>query len=164
MLNIFIKLDVPKQIDDRVVLTFDSRQKSRLRVTLVSGEDAALFLERGNILRGGDLLEAEDGKVIEVVAAKQQVMKVTADSHETLMKAAYHLGNRHVPLEVGNGWLLLEQDHVLKEMLIGLGVSVSDEELPFEPEAGAYGGGHRHHDDSGSPSIRPPSRILKNAR
>jgi len=160
MLNIFIKLDEIKKADDALVLPFDLRQKSRIRVTLKSGLEAAVMLERGNILRGGDLLQAENGKIIEIIAAEQAVMKVTAPDAQALTRAAYHLGNRHVPLQVGDGWLRLEQDHVLKEMLLGLGVTVVDENAPFEPEAGAYGGGHRHSNDD-APSIRPPARLLR---
>lgn len=72
------------------------------------------------------------------------------------MRAAYHLGNRHVPLQIGEGWLRLEQDYVLRDMLLGLGMQVSEVEAPFEPEAGAYGGGHRHHhDDDGLQALHP---------
>ena len=90
----------------------------------------------------------------------EPVMLVTADTPHRLMLATYHLGNRHVPLQIGDGWLKLEQDHVLKEMLIGLGVHAVYQNSPFEPEAGAYGGGHRHHHDDDAVSfIRPPSRL-----
>lgn len=162
MLGISKKIETASQIDDQLVLPFDRRQKSRLRVVLASGSEAALLLERGTILRGGDLLQADDGRVVEVVAADQPVLLVQADSAEGLMRAAYHLGNRHVPLQVGTGWLRLEQDHVLQEMLLGLGMRVSGELAPFEPEAGAYGGGHRHgHDADDGPSIRSPARLRK---
>jgi urease accessory protein len=135
-------------IDDVVALSFDLRQKSRIRVTLQSGTEAALFMERGTILRGGDYLKADTGEVIEVVAADQSVMQVTATNAHALTRAAYHLGNRHVPLEIGDGWLKLESDYVLKDMLIGLGVQVEELQAPFEPESGAYsGGGHHHHHD-----------------
>jgi len=149
-------------VDDYLELPFDLRQKSRLRVTLKSGLEAALMLDRGTILRGGDLLRAEDGKVVKIIAAEQPVHDVVADTQQALMCAAYHLGNRHVPLQVGDGWLRLEQDHVLKEMLLGLGMKVTEKNAPFEPEAGAYGGGHRHSHDDG-PSIRPPLRVLRHA-
>ncbi|BCM26020.1 urease accessory protein UreE [Methyloradius palustris] len=147
MLNITQRLTGLHQIDDQLLLPFDLRQRSRLRVTLQSGLEAALMLDRGTILRGGDLLKAEDGRVVQIVAANEPVTRVTASNQQALMGAAYHLGNRHVPLQVGDGWLLLEQDHVLKDMLVGLGMTLTDEQAPFEPEAGAYGGGHRHHDD-----------------
>lgn len=159
MLGISKKIESASQVDDQLVLPFDRRQKSRLRVELASGTEAALLLERGTVLRGGDLLQAEDGRVVQVVAADEPVLLVTAETAQQLMRAAYHLGNRHVPLEVGNGWLRLEQDHVLQEMLLGLGVQVEGQMAPFEPEAGAYGGGHRHHHGDDAPSIRPPARL-----
>lgn len=155
MLSISTKLEQTGNevnIDDEVALSFDLRQKSRLRVTLLSGNEAALYMQRGTILRGGDLLQADNGAIIAVIAANQAVMAVTADSATALTRAAYHLGNRHVPLEVGDGWLKLETDPVLKDMLIGLGVSVAELQAPFEPESGAYAGGghHHHHDDDHS--------------
>ncbi len=150
------------QIDDQLVLPFDLRKKSRLRVTLKSGAEAAVILDRGTILRGGDLLKAEDGRIVQIVAANQPVTYVTADTQQALMCAAYHLGNRHVPLQVGDGWLRLEQDHVLKEMLIGLGMTTIDQLAPFEPEAGAYGGGHRHdHDEDDNLSRLPSARLRR---
>jgi urease accessory protein len=134
-------------VSDRLELTFDSRQKSRLRAKLASGEEAALLLPRGEILRGGDLVTASDGRVIEVVAVPEKLLHVESSS---LAKAAYHLGNRHVPVQVGDGFLRLAQDHVLEEMLKKLGAKVSHVEAPFEPEAGAYAGGHQHqHDEMG---------------
>lgn len=145
--------------DDTLELPFDLRQKSRLRVKLASGQEAALFLTRGIILRGGDLLKSEDGKVIKIIAAQEPVYDVVAHTPQALMCAAYHLGNRHVPLQVGDGWLRLEQDYVLKEMLVGLGMQITEKNAPFEPEAGAYGGGHRHgSDDDHIANLRPPKR------
>lgn len=145
--------------DDTLVLPFVRRQKSRLRVVLESGDEAALILERGTILRGGDRLKADDGRIVKVEAALEPVLYVTANSPLQLSRAAYHLGNRHVPLQVGEGWLLLEQDHVLQEMLLGLGMKVFEKLSPFEPEAGAYGGGHHHHHaDEEPPLIRAPRK------
>lgn len=164
MLNITQRLpaiNTTHAIDDYLVLPFDLRQKSRLRVTLKSGIEAALMLGRGTILRGGDLLKAEDGKIVQIVAAEQPVTDVKAESQQALMCAAYHLGNRHVPLQVGDGWLRLEQDHVLKEMLVGLGMTTIDQLAPFEPEAGAYGGGHKHHHDDDDNLSRLPSARLR---
>lgn len=164
MLNITQRLpaiDKANLIDDYLILPFDLRQKSRLRVTLKSGIDAALMLDRGTILRGGDLLKAEDDKIVQIVAAEQPVTDVRAETQQALMCAAYHLGNRHVPLQVGDGWLRLEQDHVLKEMLIGLGMITIDQLAPFEPEAGAYGGGHRHNHDEDDNLSRLPSARLR---
>jgi len=153
MLSIQTKLSDQTSLkaEDEVALDFDLRQKSRLRVILKSGREAALKMVRGSILRGGDFLQSDCGVIIKVIAAPQSMMKVTAHTTLALNRAAYHLGNRHVPLQIGDGWLLLEQDSVLKQMLLGLGVEVTDLQAPFEPESGAYGGGHHHaneHDET----------------
>lgn len=131
--------------DEALVLPFELRQKSRLRTRLASGEEVGIFLERGAVLRGGDYLKGNDGRVIRVVAAPETVLKVICSTPLELTRAAYHLGNRHVPVEVGDGWLRLGADHVLANMLCGLGAEVTEEQSPFEPESGAYGGGHHHH-------------------
>ncbi|HUJ86786.1 MAG TPA: urease accessory protein UreE [Burkholderiales bacterium] len=123
-------------------LPFELRQKSRLRTRLVSGEEVALLLPRGGILRGGDLVGASDGRVIEVLAEPEQLLHI--ESAE-LAKLAYHLGNRHVPVQVGKGFLRIAADHVLEQMAHKLGARVSRVEAPFEPEAGAYAGGHGDH-------------------
>lgn len=160
MIHLTERSTVSGHIDDTLELPFDLRQKSRLRVTLASGKEAGLFLTRGTILRGGDLLKSEDGSlVVQIVAAQEPVYNVIAPTPRDLMCAAYHLGNRHVPLQIGDGWLRLEQDYVLRDMLLGLGMQVSEVDAPFEPEAGAYGGGHRHgHDDDDLQSLRPKGR------
>ena len=131
-------------------LPFDLRQKSRLRTTLVDGEDAWLMLPRGEILRGGDKLLANDGRVVEVVSESEDVLHIECANATALARAAYHLGNRHVPVQVGDGFLRIAADHVLAEMLKGLGATLTPMRAPFEPEAGAYGGhagGHHHHSD-----------------
>ncbi len=130
-------------------LPFEQRQKSRLRVTLVSGEEVALVLPRGEILRDGDLVVASDGRIVAIEAAVESVLHVACASSIALARAAYHLGNRHVAVEVGDGFLRLACDHVLEEMLKGLGATLTKIDAPFEPEAGAYGvghygGGHQH--------------------
>jgi urease accessory protein len=129
---------------DQLVLPFELRQKSRLRARLKSGMEVGLFLERGVVLRGADLLLAEDGTVIEVVAASETVSTVRDGDATRLAKAAYHLGNRHVPVEIGAGWLRYGHDHVLDDMVRGMGLAVIVEQAPFEPEAGAYGHSHGH--------------------
>jgi urease accessory protein len=164
MIHLTERIAVSGHIDDTVELPFDLRQKSRLRVKLASGQEAALFLTRGIILRGGDLLKSEDGLdgnsiVVQVVAAQEPVYNVIAQTQRDLMCAAYHLGNRHVPLQIGDGWLRLEEDYVLKDMLIGLGMQVAETVAPFEPEAGAYGGGHRHGLDVDAMSNLRPSNL-----
>jgi urease accessory protein len=131
-----------------LVLPFDARSKSRLRATLDTGEEVALFLPRGTVLRGGDMLVADDGGFIRVEAAPETVLLVTATTALALTRAAYHLGNRHTPVEVGDGYLKLEYDPVLRDMLLRLDVDVAEALMPFEPEAGAYGGGHKHGHDA----------------
>lgn len=163
MIHLTERIAVSGHIDDTLKLPFDLRQKSRLRCKLASGQEAALFLTRGIILRGGDLLksaDAFDGKsiVVQVIAAQEPVYNVIAPTQRDLMCAAYHLGNRHVPLQIGDSWLRLEQDYVLKDMLIGLGMQIAETMAPFEPEAGAYGGGHRHGFDVDAMSnLRQPN-------
>lgn len=132
-----------------LLLSFDLRIRSRLRVRLVSGEDAVLKTERGAVLRGGECLRAEDGRVVRVAAAPEKLMHITCADQFELTRAAYHLGNRHVPVEIGDGYLRIAADHVLGDMLLGLGAKVQQLEAAFEPESGAYGGGHGHHDEAG---------------
>lgn len=142
MIKINLKLDPstdhPRTADRRLVLPFTERSKSRLRAVLDNGEDAGIFLERGSILRGGDLLLADDGRVIEVHAAPESVSTVHTDNGLMLARACYHLGNRHVALQIGPGWLRYQHDHVLDDMLRGFGLDVRVELAPFEPEGGAY--------------------------
>jgi urease accessory protein len=123
----------------QLVLPFEQRQKSRLRTKLSSGEEVGLLLDRGMVLRGGDKLLADDGRVIEVVAASESVSTVICDDPWQLARASYHLGNRHVSLQIGKGWLRYQHDHVLDDMVRGLGLRVATCTAPFEPEAGAYG-------------------------
>ena len=131
--------------DAELPLPFELRQKSRLRTRLASGEEVGLFLDRGAILRDGDCLEAQDGRTVRVVAAPEALMEVASTDARALARAAYHLGNRHTPVEVGDAWLRFAADHVLAEMLRGLGLAVIALFAPFEPEAGAYAAGHLHH-------------------
>jgi len=129
---------------EQLVLDFHTRSKSRLRTRLASGEEASLFLERGRVLRGGDRLLANDGRIIEVVAAEEALLEGRSTDPLLLARAAYHLGNRHVAVQVGSdahgGWLRFAADHVLRDMVAGLGLPVTEIVAPFEPEAGAYSG------------------------
>jgi urease accessory protein len=129
---------------ERLVLPFELRSKTRLRTQLETGEEVGLFLERGSVLRGGDLLEAADGRIVRVVAATEKVMEVHSDSALALARAAYHLGNRHVAVQLETGLLRFARDHVLGEMVRGLGLAVVETHAPFEPEGGAYGGHAAH--------------------
>ncbi len=133
-----------------VELDWDTRQKSRFEATDSTGRLVAVFLARGRIVRGGDVLVAEDGSLIAVRAAAQAIVVVTASARGgplDLLRAAYHLGNRHVPLEVRGDRLQLEPDHVLVALLRRMGLAVEATQGPFEPEAGAYdtaSSGHGH--------------------
>lgn len=128
---------------DRLVLTFEQRQKSRLRARAESGEEVALILERGRLRRGGERVTATDGRVLEIVSAPEKLLHIESGE---IARVAYHLGNRHVPVQVGEGFLRIAEDHVLEEMVKRLGAKVTRVEAPFEPEAGAYeGAGHHHH-------------------
>ena len=137
---------------DSVALAYDERKRSRLKVKLASGAEAGIFLERGDHLHGGDRLAAEDGTaVVEILAAPEKLIEAVADNPLLFARAAYHLGNRHVPVQIlpteNGGNLRFQADHVLAEMVRGLGCKVGETEAPFQPESGAYGGGHQHHGD-----------------
>ncbi|HEX7505291.1 MAG TPA: urease accessory protein UreE [Polyangia bacterium] len=130
-----------------LTLSFEDRRKSRLRTTLDDGREVAVILPRGTILHEGDCLLDEEGKVLVQVKATEQTLSVaqTAD-RQLLARAAYHLGNRHVPLQVDQDWLAYEHDHVLDGLVRQLGLTVTVEHRPFDPEAGGYGHGHGHDD------------------
>ncbi|HEX5655555.1 MAG TPA: urease accessory protein UreE [Polyangiales bacterium] len=128
-----------------ITLIFQDRQRSRLRVSLSTGEAALMLMPRGSVLRGGDTVALSDGRVASIVSAPETVSTVRGRDARSLARAAYHLGNRHMPLEVGDGFLRYLHDHVLDGMVRTLGLQVVVEEASFEPEAGAYGG-HSHHD------------------
>ncbi|WP_352259820.1 urease accessory protein UreE [Psychrobacter sp. TB55-MNA-CIBAN-0194] len=157
------------QTDDYLLLDFDTRQHSRFKATTVAGKSVGIDLPRTGTLKGDDVLINEAGELIQVIAKPQAVTKVTAGDVFTLMKGAYHLGNRHVPLMFDHSFdygdagyaLYFENDHVLAQMLERLGLRVEDASVPFEPETGAYqsGQGHSHghshshaHSDSNSES------------
>jgi len=132
-----------------LTLPYESRTRGRLRVTLDDGTPAGLFLERGGVLRDGDLLASDDGLVVKVRAAPEAVSTVRSSDPLALARAAYHLGNRHVPLQIAPGMLRYRHDHVLDDMVRGLGLDVVSEDAPFEPEAGAYHRSAGHHHDHG---------------
>lgn len=134
-------------VHDQLALTAEERMRSRHRFTTVSGQSVHLNLPRGTVLRDGDLLTnapaADSGKTahsiyIRVIAKPEPVMTVTAASPLLLLRAAYHLGNRHVSLEITSDWLRLSPDPVLEAMLQQLGLFITTEVAPFNPEVGAY--------------------------
>ena len=137
-----------------IELDWDVRQKSRFDTTDSQGRRIGVFLPRGTAVRGGDILVVEDGSLVRVIAAPQTVLRIThCTAHGTpfdLVRAAYHLGNRHVPIELQPDHLKIEPDHVLADMLRAMHLIVNEVQESFEPEGGAYGGhvtndGHSHH-------------------
>ena len=135
-----------------ITLDWDVRQKSRFESTDSAGRQVGVFLQRGQVVRGGDVLVGEDGSLLKVLAAPQAVLRIThCTAHGTpfdLTRAAYHLGNRHVPIELQADHLKIEPDHVLADMLRSMHLIVNEVSESFEPENGAYGehgGGHHHH-------------------
>lgn len=131
------------QAGDTLTLPYEARRKSRLRAKLDSGREVGLFLERGRTLRDGDLLTGPDGTVVRVIAAPEPLSVVRTDRVMLFARACYHLGNRHVALQIEPGKLRYPADPVLDEMVRRLGLDVRQEFLPFEPEPGAYRG-HGH--------------------
>ena len=143
-----------------ITLDWDVRQKSRFESTDSAGRQVGVFLQRGQVVRGGDVLVGEDGSLLKVQAAPQAVLRIThCTAHGTpfdLTRAAYHLGNRHVPIELQADHLKIEPDHVLADMLRAMHLIVHEVNESFEPENGAYGEhgvghqhGHAHDHDHG---------------
>jgi urease accessory protein len=155
-----------------IELDWDIRQKSRFDATDSQGRQIGVFLPRGTPVRGGDVLVAEDGSLVRVIAAPQPVLRIThCTAHGTpfdLTRAAYHLGNRHVPIELRPDHLKIEPDHVLADMLRSMHLIVVAVEEAFEPEGGAYashehshGGGHGHdHGHSHGSSGKGPKPLV----
>lgn len=134
--------------DDTLTLPFELRRKGRLRAISDGGTELGLFLERGRVLMDGDKLVSEDGRVFEVRAGAEPVITAHAPDWPTFTRACYHLGNRHVTLEIGECWLRFAYDHVLEHLAEHLGLRLDRDHVPFHPESGAYHGlgGHHHHD------------------
>ena len=144
---------VPREIQatETVELSFDQREKSRLRVTMANAEEIGIQLKIGTMLSHGDKLALQDGRIVEVIAANESMLEVRAANLTQLARIAYHVGNRHVPLQVEDDHLLMLPDHVLRAMVEGLGGVVAEVRRGFQPESGAYGHSHVHHshDDEG---------------
>jgi len=141
-----------------LILTREERARTRFRARLSDGADAMVLLPRGCVVRPGTRLVAESGELVDVVAASEPLYRVgpSVDSRDPvfdLLRAAYHLGNRHVPVELRPGFVKLERDPVLRDLLLRLNMNVVSTFEPFDPEAGAYGGGHRHDTDVDGGSI-----------
>ncbi|EEW7239368.1 urease accessory protein UreE [Escherichia coli] len=149
MLYLTRRVETPAQTTASVTLPVDMRVKSCIKVTLNDGRQAGLLLPRGLLLRDGDILSNENGdEFIKVIAADEAVSVVRCADPFMLAKACWHLGNRHVPLQIMPGELRYHHDHVLDDMLRQFGLDVDFAHLPFEPEAGAYASkSHAHNHD-----------------
>jgi urease accessory protein len=144
-----------------LVLAFDARKKSRQLARLDSGEEIGILLPPGTILRDGDVIESEDRSLFQIKAAREALMMVTTTDSFLLLRAAYHLGNRHVAIQLQPDRILLQVDSVLKEMLVGLGLTVTIVSEQFTPETGAYGGGHKHgHDETFAEDYAAAQRVF----
>ena len=145
MLETLLSSHDPRQPSDSLTLVFELRRRARLRARLDGGREVGLSLERGLSLKHGDRLMTGDGQlVVEVRARPELLSTVATDDPHLLARAAYHLGNRHVPLQIQPGRLAYQHDHVLDGLMHELGLEVQVVQAPFEPEGGGYSGGHRH--------------------
>jgi urease accessory protein len=131
---------------DTVVLDFDDRHRRRLAMTGTRGLEFLLDLEHAVALRGGDALVREDGRLVEVVAAPEPLVEIRGADPVHLVRIAWHLGNRHLPTQIAGKGLRIRRDHVIEEMVRGLGARVIEIEAPFDPEGGAYAAAHAAHD------------------
>jgi urease accessory protein len=133
---------------DTVVLDFDDRHRRRMAMTGTRGLEFLLDLESAIALRGGDALVLDDGRLVEVVAAPESLAEIRGSDPQHLVRLAWHLGNRHLPTQIMPKGLRIRRDHVIEAMLKGLGARVIEIEAPFDPEGGAYAGGHGHAAES----------------
>jgi urease accessory protein len=131
---------------DTVVLDFDDRHRRRMAMTGTRGLEFLLDLEHAVALRGGDALVLEDGRLVEVVAAPEPLVEIRGADPVHLVRIAWHLGNRHLPTQIAGKGLRIRRDHVIEEMVRGLGARVIEIEAPFDPEGGAYAAAHAAHD------------------
>ena len=141
---------------DTVILNFHDRHRRRMRMTGCNGVDLLLDLERATTLRDGDGLLLEDGSIVSVKASKEPLLSITCDDPIHLARIAWHLGNRHLPTQIDGSRILIRKDHVIADMVTGLGGHCLLVDDIFDPEGGAYGEGggghHHHHDDDGNDS------------
>ena len=142
----------PGQAVAEILLDFDERHRRRIRLRAENGEYLLLDLPKAVAMANGDGLCANDGRWFKIVAKPEKLIEVTASDTLTLMQLSWHLGNRHTPAEVQEGRILIRPDHVLEDMVRGLGGNTKSVEEPFQPEGGAYGEhaqGHHHNHDHG---------------
>ncbi len=148
MIELTDRATAPAVADAVLNLPFETRQRSRFRARLTDGREVAVRVARGQVLRDGMLLTGADGIVVRVAAADEAVSTASHPEPQRLVRAAYHLGNRHVALQIGDGWLRYYADHVLDQISEAVGLAVCHESAPFEPEGGVFDGervgGHEH--------------------
>lgn len=143
----------PERVADTLTLDHEARHRRRIALTAEGGLEFLLDLERATVLDDGDAVKLEDGRLVQIKAAPERLIEVTTENPLRLMKVAWHIGNRHVAAEIGESALYIGFDHVLLEMVRGLGATAREVTRPFRPEKGAYEGGHGHghegHDHDG---------------
>lgn len=136
---------------DKVVLAHDERHLRRKLLTLTHGDQVLVDLPTAVALEQGDVLTLEDGRLVEIVAAEEKLYEITAKDAKHLSRLCWHIGNRHLPAQIEERRILIQRDHVIRDMLTGLGATVTDITEPFSPERGAYHShgdhGHSHHHD-----------------
>jgi urease accessory protein len=149
MLEIYQRLaaDSVDSVDGQLILDHLQREKGRFKTESSAGEEVRVFLERGHTLSIGEVLRSNCGKNLSVIGAVEPVISATCEDWGQFSKACYHLGNRHVKMQIGNRWMRITPDHVLEDMLQQLGLTTKSEQAVFVPEPGAYfqKGGHGHH-------------------
>lgn len=144
-INTRLTADFSGKIDDTLVLDHEARKRGRLRVTSAAGQEVGIFLPRGRDLGVGEVLRSKCGKHLRVAGALESVVTATATDWAAFSRVCYHLGNRHVPLQIGERWVRFKPDHVLEELVTNFGLRLRHENAIFEPEAGAYAKAHAHH-------------------
>jgi urease accessory protein len=164
MLQIHQRIHDHSAANDILVLPFELRCRARFRAVSENGITVGLFLERGHVLDEGDVLISDCGQRFAVKAAAEAVVTATAADLRSFARACYHLGNRHVPLQLGDYWVRFQPDHILEAMVAGFGLALAHAAQPFRPEPGAYsgqGGAHQHaghhdhdHDHNHEPQLR----------
>jgi urease accessory protein len=127
---------------DQVTLSYDERHRRRMRYLAAAGTEFLLDLPRTTVLRGGDGLQLEDGRIILVTAAAEPLLEIRAGDAEQLARLAWHIGNRHLPAQIATGRILIREDSVIEDMLKGLGAALRHVDEPFTPEPGAYDNSH----------------------
>jgi urease accessory protein len=149
MLVITKRAETSSRVDVEISLPFDVRKKCRFKTVSTDGEEVGIFLDRGTVIANDDRFLSEDGRVVRILAQDEPLLEITRGSAQSLAQLAYHLGNRHVSIEIDNDCLRIAYDEVLKVMVEGLGASTCPIHAPFHPEKGAYAGGHSHGPEHG---------------